>query len=448
MNAALITVKIKKFINKFIVRFYKYIIVFSYLFKIPFLKFYLVRNIYIIDKSKENIWYLDYKRSTQEIDFLKTNKFNLLLTNILFIKELILFLDEKKKFHEYKKKFVFNLLNEIGIKLIISPAIHYKMNSIGYLGREFNIKFLVNHRECYNMSKFHLSGFGKHLSEKRNFFNKFDKLIVHNDIFKNLFIKYLKIDKKKIHIVGPIRFQNLKKIKKHKLKKNKIVFFGFTPVYSAWYDQNPDVDYYKKNFKFNPFGEIDYFLDNDLKYKNEIEKNIFYYKHFIESNLIFIKNSIKFPNLEFEIKLKWKDERWEYILKKIIKLKIGKFPSNLRITSDKNYWNKIMDSFLVCGYGSTTLLESSYLGVPSAQFVCGELDNKKTYHNRSRIIGHEKAFNILKTENDLTNLIIKKENLYDQSKIEFGRTKFFQYIANIDKDNLERKYKSIVKSLL
>ena len=107
-----------------------------------------------------------------------------------------------------------------------------------------------------------------------------------------------------------------------------------------------------------------------------------------------------------------------------------------------------MDSFLVCGYGSTTLLESSYLGVPSAQFVCGELDNKKTYHNRSRIIGHEKAFNILKTENDLTNLIIKKENLYDQSKIEFGRTKFFQYIANIDKDNLERKYKSIVKSLL
>ena len=43
------------------------------------------------------------------------------------------------------------------------------MNAIGYLGREFNIKFLVNHRECYNMSKFHLSGFGKHLSEKRNF---------------------------------------------------------------------------------------------------------------------------------------------------------------------------------------------------------------------------------------------------------------------------------------
>ena len=141
MNAALITVKIKKFINKFIVRFYKYIIVFSYLFKIPFLKFYLVRNIYIIDKSKENIWYLDYKRSTQEIDFLKTNKFNLLLTNILFIKELILFLDEKKKFHEYKKKFVFNLLNEIGIKLIISPAI-VEAESSGSLKLNFLFKSL------------------------------------------------------------------------------------------------------------------------------------------------------------------------------------------------------------------------------------------------------------------------------------------------------------------
>ena len=64
-----------------------------------------------------------------------------------------------------------------------------------------------------------------------------------------------------------------------------------------------------------------------------------------------------------------------------------------------------MDSFLVCGYGSTTLLESSYLGVPSAQFVCGELDNKKTYHNRSRITGHEKAFNILNNEEVLIKLI-------------------------------------------
>ena len=181
-----------------------------------------------------------------------------------------------------------------------------------------------------------------------------------------------------------------------------------------------------------------------------------YGKHFVGNDDIANVNKILKSNQltqgktveEFEIKLKWEDGRWRSILKKIIKLKIGKFPSNLRITSDKNYWNKILESFFICGYGSTTLLESSYLDVPSAQFVCGELFNKETYDNMSRISGHEKAFEIINNENDLTKLIINKENLYNKSKINYGRSKFFEYVANIDNDNLEIKFKDIVESLL
>ena len=82
------------------------------------------------------------------------------------------------------------------------------------------------------------------------------------------------------------------------------------------------------------------------------------------------------------------------MINKIIELKIGRYPPNLKITADKNYWDKIMKSFLVCGYGSTTLLESAYLNVPSAQFVCGELTNNKTYNNFSRIRGHGKLLRL------------------------------------------------------
>ena len=88
------------------------------------------------------------------------------------------------------------------------------------------------------------------------------------------------------------------------------------------------------------------------------------------------------------------------------------------------------------------------MDVPSAQFVCGELFNKETYDNMSRISGHEKAFEIINNENDLTKLIINKENLYNKSKINYGRSKFFEYVANIDNDNLEIKFKGIVESLL
>ena len=442
----LIKERIEKLRNKFLAKYYSYIIKLSYFSNLPILKNFLIQNLSTGNKSKNIIWYLDYKRSEAEIKFLKKKKFKLLLTNILFIKELILFLDKNDTFYLKKKNFFFDILNELKVKIIISPAIHYKVNIIGYTAKQFNIKFIVFHRECYNFSKIHLRGFVKTLIKLRKKFKFIDKLIVHNDIYKDKFIKFGKMDKKNISIIGPLRFDKLKIVnKKINKNNNKIVFFGFTPIYSAWFNENPAL---KKIKDLNPFGEINYYLDNNLNYKNLIEKKVYFYDHFIQSNLIFINNAIKFPKIKFEIKLKWEDYRWVFLINKIIDLKIGKYPPNLRITADKNYWNKIKESFLICGYGSTTLLEAAYLNVPAAQFICGELTNKKIYKNRSRLIGHEKSFNFIKNENDLSKLIADRKKIHNKKLIKNAKQNFFRFVANIDKENIEKKFiKIIIQSL-
>ena len=443
---SLIKERIRKLKNKFLAKYYSYIIKLSYFSNLPILKNFLIQNLSTGYKSKNIIWYLDYKRSEAEIKFFQEKKFQLLLTNILFIKELILFLDKNDAFYLKKKIFFFNILNELKVKIIISPAIHYKVNIIGYSANQFNIKFIVYHRECYNFSKLHLRGFEKTLIKFRKNFKFIDKLIVHNDIYKDKFIKFGKMDKKNIFIIGPLRFNKLKIVnKKANKNNNKIVFFGFTPMYSAWFNENPAL---KKIKKLGPFGEINYYLDNDLNYKNLIEKNVYFYDHFIQSNLIFINNAIKFPKIKFEIKLKWEDHRWVSLINKIINLKIGKYPPNLRITADKNYWNKIKESFLICGYGSSTLLEAAYLNVPAAQFICGELANKKIYKNVSRLRGHEKGFNFIKNENDLSKLIADRKKIDNTKKIKYSKQKFFRFVANIDKENIEEKFiKNIIQSL-
>ena len=442
LNKNFLVVKKTKLGKKLFAKYYSYIIKLSFSFSLPILKKFLIKSLIVREKDKNVIWYLDHKRSLSEVEFLN-KKFNLLLTNVLFIKEIILFLDEKDDLYQKKVDFFYAILSELKVKILISPAIHYKLNIIGYLAKQFDMKFIVVHRECYSFSTLHTKNFSERLRSMREKFRLIDRVIVHNDVYKDLFVKFGQMDKDNVLIIGPLRFCKLKDISKKIVKnKKKIVFFSFTPAHSAWIDQNPTV------LPINHWGEINYFLNNNLIHKNIMEKEVYFYEHFIQSHLIFISNAIKFPEIEFEIKIKWQDHRWSDLIDKIILLEIGKQPHNLKITSDSNYWNKIQESFLICGYCSTTLLEGAYLNVPAAQFVCGELNDKKIYEERCRIKGHEDSFFIVKEKNDLTELIINRKKLISEQKLNESKKHFFRYVANIDKENLEDKFQKTIEQLL
>ena len=431
-----------KWFNKIKARYYSYLIKLSFTFKLSILKNFLVKNLKYKDK-KNILWYLDYKRSPAEINFFLKKKYNLLLVDVLFIKELILFLEAD---HNNKRKnYTFELLNDIGVKLIVSPAIHYKVNLLGYIGNKYKIKFLVYHRECYNFSNLHLNGFKNYLKQNRNKFKLIDILIVHNQIYKNYFTKYGGIIKNKIYIIGPLRFDNIKNIKINKShRRNKIIFFAFTPLYAATFNGYSSLT--KK--KLSQFGEIKYYLDNKYSYRKNFEKNIYFYNHLIQSILIFVGNAYKFPEISFEIKIKWNDPRWNTIINKIIRSSYNNYPKNLKIYSDQNYWERINKSFLVCGYGSTALLEASCFNVPSAQIICGELSDKKIFKTRGRLNHQKNCFFIVKNEKDLTNLILKRNSLLKSKKIILAKQNFHKHIANTKEIKLENKLKKLINKTI
>ncbi len=438
-------------INKFKARLYKYILVLSYNFDLSILDNFIKKKIIFKKLNYPTVWLLNYERSLAEKEFFQKKNYNILLIENLFLKELILFFGEdiykkvKNKKCNGKVKFLRSILNKYNLRLIISPALHYKINLVGYLFRKKDIKFLIYHRECYNFSKNHIKGFKTFLKDNNFYWKLVDCFIFHNEFYKKLFSNNSKILKNKTKVIGPLRFSKLKFLKKNNNynQKRKITFFAFTPSYAAWVHSNKYNKFVKNP---NPFGNISYYLKTKLL-ENKYEREIYFYDAFIQSNIIFAENALMFPEYEFEIKLKWKDERWIGLIYKIIKIKLGKYPKNLVISYDSNVWSKIQNSFLICGYGSTTLLEAGYLKTPSAQFICGELLNKK-YKNRNRIISHYKSFKLIKNSRDLTNLIENKSNLFSKKLYKMQKNNFFSYVANIEKDNLEKKFEKLVKNLI
>jgi len=71
---SLIKERIRKLKNKFLAKYYSYIIKLSYFSNLPILKNFLIQNLSTGYKSKNIIWYLDYKRSEAEIKFFQEKK--------------------------------------------------------------------------------------------------------------------------------------------------------------------------------------------------------------------------------------------------------------------------------------------------------------------------------------------------------------------------------------
>ena len=326
---------LKSIKQRFKARIYKYLIIISFKISPKILKKYISANIKLKKHSYPLVWLLNFERSQAEVDFFLKRNFNLLLIDNLFLKELLLFfgkdLDHQIKIKKFnpETRFFLDVLENINLKLIISPALHYNINYFGYLVKSSKVRFVIYHRENYNFSKDHIKNINIFFKKNKSRWKMVDLFVFHNNFYKNLFSKGSSELKKKAKVVGPLRFDTMKYLKKNvssKIKK-ELLFLAIHHSFPAWVQSNK---YNKFENKPNPFGNISYYIrNNKIKYKHE--NKIYFYDAFIKSNLIFIKNAIRFPNYEFEIKIKWKDYRWIKIINQIIKKEVGEYPINLFI---------------------------------------------------------------------------------------------------------------------
>ena len=73
--------------------------------------------------------------------------------------------------------------------------------------------------------------------------------------------------------------------------------------------------------------------------------------------------------IQFEIRLKFNNDFYRKMIKIFCKRSVENF-QKLKLMKP---WNSINESYFVCGYGSTALLEAAMLNVPSVQIATNDL---------------------------------------------------------------------------
>ena len=443
-NKRLIYAKIINFF--FFVSFYLNI---KLLLKI-FFQSYIVKG-----NNSKLILYLSPLRSKYEINFLIKNKLSLLKLPNIITNEIIIFCLEKNKNIDFTKKhnnnnkkiaFFSKIFNQLNLRLIISPAYHYTYDN--YFAKMFHsdsIKYLIFHREGYNYSRNHLRSLNDLIIKYQH---NADKILVHNKIYKNLFRKIPNKNSNNIEIIGPLRMKELLKYKKknQKIRKLKhVLFLSFTPAYSGG---NP-----LKLGKLGQYGRLNknniHMIDK-IKFNTKFDK--FYdYEQFYFAHKIFFECVKENPQIKFKLRLKFNNSYNREIIENFCLKICGTFPKNLKL-DEGDIWKSINNSFFVCGYGSTGLLEASFLNIPTIQIINKNLMNKqKNFHNL-RISNHINSFKIVKNKKqfvkNLYNLVKKKQNLKEFVLLnKKAKLSFNNFIFNYKTDN-NQKFLNIIINLL
>ena len=151
----------------------------------------------------------------------------------------------------------------------------------------------------------------------------------------------------------------------------------------------------------------------------------------------------------FEIRLKFNNEYNKKIIINLCEEICGHFPSNLKL-DENNLWKSINESYFVCGYGSTGMLEAAILNKPAVQIVKKSFINSTVQKNNLRISNHLSSFKLAKSKKEFS-LIYKKLVLSKKKPKEFvllikkAKLAFKNYIFNYSKNN---KFEDVIVDLI
>ena len=419
-----------------------------------FLKIFLQKYI-VKKKSPKLIIYLSPQRSNYEVDFLIKNNFSLLKLPKLITNEIILFCVKKKINSNLSKRtkkdlnkinFFLKIFEEINLKLIISPAYHYTYDNLfAKLFSSKEIKYLIFHREGYNFSKNHLISLKNFIRKNQH---KADKILVHNKMYENIFKKEIKDNQNKIEVLAPLRMQELIKYKNRniKIKKpNKILFLSFTPAYAGG---NP--------LKLGTLGQYGKLNKNNIKFVGQIKFNdqsdkLYDYEQFYFAHKVFFECILANPQYKFELRLKFNNDYNKELIINLCEKICGFIPKNFKI-DEKNLWESISQSFFVCGYGSTGMLEASILNKPVIQIINKNLLHPRKKLNNLRISNHISSFKIVKTKKEFdkifNKIVIKNKKLKEFVLFnKKAKLAFKNFIFNYKKNN-NKKFLKIIFNLL
>jgi hypothetical protein len=251
---------------------------------------------------------------------------------------------------EFLKLFLLSLYSNLKVDCVISAGVHINVDTkLGLVSEEIGVPYIVFHREaifmhkCMEAMEHQYRGLVKFVGSH---------IIVHNEDMKAVFIKTGYADPDEISVLGCLRMDDLiRRIQLSNIDNRSAVLSNNKKVVTLFSFSHGSV-------LVGPIINGKPTLKHFSKERNEGFVKLFEHVHASIAQL-----AIQNKDVEFVIKPKWGDE-WveeiEYVLRKN-NMDISKI-KNLHIMIDIDAHDLILRSDVICGFSSTTLLESAIAG--------------------------------------------------------------------------------------
>lgn len=335
-------------------------------------------------------------------------------------------INENPRFQKFMKQFFDQLYAKTGTDIILSAAVHYISDHLWGKYSSLNGKsFIVIHRESFMASE-HIR------DQKRDFWKGIgsdfviDYLISQTDAANQVFNEAGIVTPDKSCHAGTLRMDDF--VRKYYKKntplpqdKKRVTLFSFTQCFGVW---KPVPHWY------DDYSDYDGFL-----------------RMFEEVHAGFAQFAKAHPDVSCVIKPKWGGKWITKIDEALGKhgLNREEIP-NLEILIDVNVHKLIEDSNVVCGYGSTTLLETIVIG--GRPIVVPQLGEIREPRNKNKIMMAEgmELFDVAYSMEDFVKALEYRtfENPQVPEDIQARREKLFEsWSSSLNADAFE-KYKNIL----
>ena len=413
-----------------------------------------------IKSKKIKILILNQERFTQDIESLKLNR-NIELINLdsklqLFINNLWMYntrdifrkwrrknqyfpynklyfsnenktvINSKNNLCNYLMKLISKLKNEINFDCIMTCAVWYIQDKEWERASDkVNMPFVSIHKECM----FDKDIIEQEINMKKKMLCKTynSKVILYNEKAKEVLTKSEIVNLNNAYVLGSMRMDNLYRLRNSEEKKGSKIITIFSFTHRAGL-----INFTKQNTN-----------TNFSSYPKEGFHDLFNNFHGEIGNL-----AIKYPHLEFRIKVKW-DNIWVDQIKNAI-FNYTKINSNniknLKIISNANTHQLIYESGLIMSFNSSTVVEAVALKKPVVVPLFDEADEFKGSLFKKHVYFKDyfNQFFIAKSKKDLELYLIKYLN-NELPSIKINNDFIKYYIGEIDGNSTQRLINFISK---
>lgn len=322
------------------------------------------------------------------------------------------------------RRFLFSFLKVLyarnSIDCVIGAAIHYKHDvDWGAMSDKINVPYIVLHRENLMASKVMLDYFLAYAKRLTGFEGR--HIIVQNEIARQALIDVEYVESANVSALGCLRMDGfINKIRSLKYtNSNRIVLFSFLPGLAMFVEHEKSYDHWPSN------------------------RNDGWYNFYENVHLAVSEIAVENPDVDVVIKTKWGGE-WPASIFKLLAESGIQYDEhkNLHIVSEGDAQELILNSQVVSGFGTTTLLEAA---IANRHVVMPIFDEPAMPKFKDAIFFKDKLelFDVTKSKEEYKVMLLNKLHGSRVSKeLSAERASYFEYLVSSITADATPKYAS------